>query len=68
MGKVEKHKRCLEEKTKQYFYLLLFIFSAKKELQAKCGLTSPELNKIWVKISKCKIMLFKGNILMKKKL
>lgn len=46
MGKVEKHKRCSEEKTKQYFYLPLFIFSVKKELQAKCGLRSP---KLWAK-------------------
>lgn len=58
MGKVENHKRCLEEKTKQYFYPLLFIFLAEKELQSKHGLISPKLSKPWVNISKCKSTLF----------
>lgn len=42
MGKVEKQQKCLEEKTKQYFYVLLFIFSVKKRIASKIWTDIPK--------------------------
>lgn len=68
VGRVEKQQKCLEEKTKQYFYVLLFIFSVKKRIASKIWTDIPKtLSKIWVNTFKCKSTLFKISILMKMK-
>lgn len=68
MGKVENHEKMFRREDKVVVYLLLFIFLAKKELQSKYGLASPELSKIWVNTFKCKSTLFTMTNWMKMKL
>lgn len=64
-----KTQKMFRRADKAIFLPLALNFLSQKRITSKTWTDIPKtLSKIWVKIFKCKIMLFKANILMKMKL